>query len=474
MTLTAPLRSGPSVRVLLTGGAALALTGWLCALGGWGGVAWWAAPSLATAVAGGELAAVRLASSRQRWNLSFTEVALAAALALATGAWVVVAVGAGAALAQAVRAAPGPARVGRVVQLVLAAAVGQQLAASAGGGAAAACVGMLAFWTARNLLDALPLLPGRPPATAGTADVARAALHTAGGASFGLLAAHLAVTAPAALLALVVPLALLRSSADQQGRAASEVRLFAELARGQEREGGRSRDVSAQVVVTAAARLLGDADVDLVLLAADGPVVYRGDARGAPQRRRVGPDVFDEPWVRSALGSRGLAYGRDEQGPHLVAVLGDPDDPAAVLRARRGVRSPSFDPAERRLAALLVAQAEAWLSGAPSTPRTREAPGRADVARQTTKALSHLDSATAPALLVLRESADRLARLAERAGGVDDIVEELHLVERAVASLLGAIALAAHPDLEPREPSWRTPEPRTRAGADWTTTGVLR
>jgi hypothetical protein len=82
-----------------------------------------------------------------------------------------------------------------------------------------------------------------------------------------------------------------------------------------------------------------------------------------------------------------------------------------------------------------------------------------------------IGAATAPSLTVLRESADRLARLAESAGGVDDIVEELHLVERAVASLLGAIALAADPDLVAVHGQGSVP---ARPAADWTTTGVLR
>ena len=73
---------------------------------------------------------------------------------------------------------------------------------------------------------------------------------------------------------------------------------------------------------------------------------------------------------------------------------------------------------------------------------------------------------------MLRESANRLARLAENDGRVDDIIEELHLVERAVASLLGAVALAADPDLVSADEEG-APLP-TRPTADWTTTGVLR
>jgi hypothetical protein len=83
---------------------------------------------------------------------------------------------------------------------------------------------------------------------------------------------------------------------------------------------------------------------------------------------------------------------------------------------------------------------------------------------------------TDPALRVLRDSANRLARLASGDGtpDVDDIVDELHAAERAVASLLGAIALAAEPELV----LGMTEDDAHLAGArrtfdDWTTTGVL-
>lgn len=256
----------------------------------------------------------------------------------------------------------------------------------------------------------------------------------------------------------------------RQRWSSAEARLFAELARGQARETGRSSDVSAQVVVTAAARLLGGVDVELVVLAADGPVRYVGDETGVPDRRRVGSDVFDEPWVLRALGERGVSAGRDGARPCVSAVLGDHDAPLAVLRARRGADAAGFDRTELRLAQVLVGQAETWLSVADLAARSRAAAQRADVADEAAKALSDLGAATAPALLVLRESADRLARLAASAGGVDDIVEELHLVERAVASLLGAIALAAEPELLLAGDAAPPSRPRT----DWTTTGVLR
>ncbi len=202
---------------------------------------------------------------------------------------------------------------------------------------------MAAFWLVNYVLVAIAvsLTSQRPFRSLVTSSAPLSALHTAGNTSIGLLAAYLAHRrAPLGLLGLVVPLALLWSSYDQQARRSAEARLFAELARGQERETGRSSDVSAQVVVTAAARLLGGADVELVLLAADGPVRYVGDETGVPDRRRVGSDVFDEPWVLRALGRAGRRGRRATDGrPVRVAPSSaTPTRPLAVLRARRGRR----------------------------------------------------------------------------------------------------------------------------------------
>jgi hypothetical protein len=285
------------------------------------------------------------------------------------------------------------------------------------------------------------------------------------------------MTAPLGLLGLLVPLALLWSSYDQQTRRTAEARLFAELARGQEQATGRSTDVSAQVVVTAAARLFGGADVEMVLLAADGPVRYAGDESGVPDRRRVDPEAFDEPWVLRALGARGVVTGNEDGRPWCSAVLGEPNAPLAVLVARRPRGAAGFGRREIRLAQVLVGQAESWLSVAELSLRSQVASRQAAAAGEAAKNLGDVGAATAPALQVLRESADRLARLAESSGGVDDIVEELHLVERAVASLLGAIALAAEPDLigVTGAGSRATDIPATsRPATDWTTTGVLR
>ena len=438
----------------------------------WGSLAWWAPLGLITIVAISEVAVVHLQFGRQRWTFSLTEGALGAAWVVSTGTWSVVSVVVGVALAQVVRSQPRLKLEFNVAQFALATAAGSLTAQLAGGRILGAAAGMAVFFlvnhglvgvavsiTSRRKLPAL-LLSSAP----------LSAVHTAGNSSIGLLAAYLAMTAPIGLLGLLVPLALLWSSYDQQTRRTAEVRLFTELARGQEQATGRSTDVSAQVVVTAAARLLGGADIEMVLLAADGPVRYAGDETGVPERRRVDPDAFDEPWVLRALGTRGVATGNQDGRPWCSAVLGEPDAPLAVLLARRPRGAAGFGRREVRLAEVLVGQAESWLSVADLSTRHRAA---SEQAATTARNLGDVGAATAPALVVLRESADRLARLADTSGGVDDIVEELHLVERAVASLLGAIALAAEPDLAGLASGTRVTDAPTRPATDWTTTGVI-
>ena len=55
-----------------------------------------------------------------------------------------------------------------------------------------------------------------------------------------------------------------------------------------------------------------------------------------------------------------------------------------------------------------------------------------------------------------------------------DIVDELHAVERAVASLLGAIALAADPSLRDFDDDFDADALLpARRDEDWTTTGLV-
>jgi hypothetical protein len=454
---------------------------------GWGAPAWWALPLLAGVVATAEVAVVHLHLGRQRWTFSLTEGALGAAWVVATGSWTVVAVVLGVLSAQVLRRQPRLKVLYDVAQFAAATAVGSAVATAAGGGVGGAVVGMAGFFLVHHALVGvavsmttrrrlLPLLVTSAPLSA---------MHTAGNSSIGLLAAFLATTAPLGLLGLVVPLALLWTSYDQQTRRSAEARLFAELARGQEQATGRSSDVSAQVVLTAAARLLGGADVEMVLLAADGPVRYAGDETGVPERRRVDPDAFDVPWAVRALGSAGVCTGTDGGRPWVSAVVGEPGHPLAVLIARRPAGSVGFGRREVRLAHVLAGQADSWLRVADLSQQTAaalaDAAAMSESADETARALGELGAAAAPSLSMLRESAERLARLAERAdpaSGVDDIVDELHLVERAVASLLGALALAAEPDLgRPGGPATRPAlevAPERPTTTSWTTTGVLR
>ena len=441
--------AGPArtVRALAAGSVAVAVAA--CLATGWGDVPWWALPLLTVAVALSELAVVHLQFGRQRWMFSLIEGALGAAWVASTGAWSVVAVAVGVAVAQAVRRQPRLKQEFNVAQYSAATALGSLVAQLSGGGIAGACAGMIVFFVVNHCLvgAAVSLTSRRRFLTLVLSSAPLSAVHTAGNSSIGLLAAYLAANAPIGLLGLVVPLALLWSSYDQQTRRSAEARLFAELARGQERATGRSSDVSAQVVVTAAARLLGGADVEMVLLAADGPVRYAGDETGVPERRRVESGAFDVPWVMRALGHGGVATGSENGRPWVSAVLGEPDAPLAILVARRPAGAAGFGRREIRLAQVLVGQAESWLSVSDLAAKHRVAARQAAAAGEAAKSLGDLGAATAPALTVLRESADRLTRLAESSSGVDVLVDELHLVERAVASLLGAVALAAEADL---------------------------
>ncbi|MDX6285321.1 MAG: hypothetical protein QOG53_806 [Frankiales bacterium] len=448
---------------------------------GWGGPTWWAVPLLATVVAISEIAVVHLQFGRQRWAFSLTEGAIAAGFAVHGGTWPTVAVAAGVLVAQTIRRQPRIKLEYNVAQFAAGTALGALMATTLGSGISGACAGMGVFWLVNHGLVAVAVaLTTRRPIGAFVWDSAPlSAIHSAGNSSIGLLATWLAQNAPVGLLGLLVPMGLLYTSYDQQTRRAAEARLFAELARGQEEATGRSADTSAQVVLTAAARLFGGADVEMVLLAADGPVRYSGDEFGIRSRRRVDPAAFDEPWVLRVLGNHGIRTGFDDGRPYCSALIGEPDDPRAAIIARRVPGAAGFGRREAMLAGVLVTQAESWLSVAGLTAERDQARERAEQSDSSARRLADLGADSAPALVVLRESANRLARLAAAPAGEDpigDIVDELHAVERAVASLLGAIALAAEPDLasDLRAAASEVPVvPAARGVSDWTTTGVL-
>jgi hypothetical protein len=465
----------PTRRVGTVGCVALLVAAVGCVALGWGSPVWYAAPALALVVVVTETAVVQLSFGRQRRRFSLTEAAVAAALVGSPRAWVVAAVVTGVLLVRLVRRQQLLTTLLAVTQVAAATAVGAGLATLVGGGVAGAVAGMASFWLVTTGLTVA--VSSGEERTGWRSQVwgsdPLAAAHFAGTAGIGVLAAWLSVRAPLGLLALVVPLLLLWLSYDEQSTRAAEATLFADLARLQQQASTRSVDVSAQVILTAAARLLGGADVEMVLMSEEGSVHYVGDADGL-SRRRVDPAVLDAPWVLSALGTTGAVTGTDDDGrPWCATALGGDASPAAVLVARRSSGSAGFGRRDVTLTEVLVAQAESWLSIASMAASRDVALAHAEAAEGAARALGDLGADTAPTLVVLRESADRLARLA--AGGpasVQEIVGELYSVERAVASLLGAIALAAEPDLG-RFSSYDGEHPVRQASHDWTTTGVL-
>jgi hypothetical protein len=468
-------RMSPQLKVRLIGGLAAASAVVLSISTGWDTPGWYAVPMLVIAVIATEVAVVHLSFGRQRWTFSLTEAAIAIAFVHSPHAWAVLAVVLGVTVAQLIRRVEPLKMQFNVAQFAAATALGAGFADVVGGGIWGAIGGMGVFWLANNLLIAcaVSIMTGQKLLALLWASAPLAAVNSVGTSGLGVLAAWLAVNAPFGLLALVIPLLLLWISYDEQTARAAEAQLFAELARLQERASGRSVDVSAQVVLTAAARLFGSDDVEMVLMAGEGPVHYAGDGQGLT-RRRVEREALDTPWVLRALGSSGVAVGIENGQPWCTTVLGRADKPLAVLVARRPVGAVSFGRRESTLADVLKQQAESWLSIAELAASRDEALAHAEAAEDAARALGDIGADTAPSLVTLRESANRLARLATTGGpaSVHEIVDELYAVERAVASLLGAIALAAEPDLGRNAPSPGR-EPSTWWATDWTTTGVL-
>src|SRR5829696_5678376 len=460
--------------------ATLALAGTVLAvLAGWGSPPWWAPPLLVIATAVAERASVRLAVGRQGAGFALSDAPMAVAFLLAPGAWVALAVPVGLLIARVGRRPWTKLSFNLAVQLCSAAA-GVLVTQLAGGGVLGASLGLAVYAVVSHMAVAVPIAVtsqlryGRVLLTMGPLGI----VHTAGNASVGLLAGWLAVHAPLGLLGLIVPVGLLWWSYQQQTRRASEAQLFEELAQGQERVAGGTVDASAQVVVTAAARLFGAAQVEMVLRHPDGLLRYVGDEQGVSARIRVDAEALDTPWVLRALAGRGVMIGHDGERPYCSAVLGAPGGPLAVLIAHRPARSAAFTRADAQLAEVLVRQAESWLSVADLTARHDVAVGRAEAYGAASRVLGDLGEETVPALAVLRESAHRLSRLASRYDGpdaVDEIVIELYSVERAVASLLGAIALTSDPMAGRPALGAGTADANgsRRSEAEWTTTGRL-
>ena len=430
--------ASPVLRALAAGCGALAVV--VAAVSGWGDVALPVVVLLAAVVAAGELVVLPARLGPARWPASLTEGAVGACLLVGAGAWSVVAVGAGVVVAQTVRRCPRRTRELDLAVRLLATAVAQALCAALGGGIAAAAAGLVVFWllTCLLLATAVSAVSPRPLTSLLPWVVSRSAVHTAGSGALGLLAAWLVLTAPLGLLGLGAGVVAAWSAHAAAARRRSEARLFAQLAQAPD----RTPDASAQLLVTAAARLLRGADVELVVL--DGPLArrYRGDERGGAGRS-ADLVALDEPWVAEALRAPGVRSGADGDRPALWALVQRPGRPRAVLRARRPAGSADFDRSDLRAVEVLVSRADAWLVG--------PAVGAEAAVRE-------------PAVVRVRASVERLDALATRSAPAAHVTAELHELERAVAALLGTAGL----------PASAVPQQRSGPVGEWTTTGAVR
>ena len=470
--MTMPPRS-----IGIVGAACLAVSVGTCISVGWRYPSWYALPLLVVAVGLSEFAPVRVIVGRQTLFYTLTDACLAIALFFRPGAWIVAGLTIGLLASNARRRSPWIKLGYNLANLACAGALAVLTALTLGSGVFAVAVALVVYTVANHIITAVAVSTssGQRYSRLLADTVGFGVIQNIGTASLGLLAAWLISHAALGLLGLVVPLGLLWWSYDQQARQATEARLFEELARGQEEVAGKSVDASAQVVVTAAARSFGGAEVEMLLRHPDGPIRYVGDEHGIQSRVRVETDAFGTPPMLRAMAARGVLTGIEAERPFCSALLGDRERPLAILIARRPGRAGPFTRADQRLTEVLVRQAEAWLSVADLTARHDVAVGQVEVYGAASRVLGDIGAGTAPALTVLRESANRLSRLAYAFDGPDpvsEIVGELHSVERAVASLLGAIALASDP-----VPQTGGPVPGMqhagRVETEWTTTGRL-
>jgi hypothetical protein len=452
-------------------------------------------------------AVIELPVGRNTWRFSVPEAALGAALCIAPGVWLVPA-----AMLSVLSGAwlPGARRQPRFkIEYDLLASTASTAAAVLAvallrghigwpGGAAiadqvtagplvAATVGAGAAWWVRHALGstAVAFISRRPVLPLVAHGIPASFLQVAGNTAVGMLAVWLSVHAPVGLLGLLVPLVLLTSARSAQLRSVAEFRMYADLAYSARQAGDQSPDLFAEIVLTTAARAFGGADVELVLQSRQGPVRYAGDEHGAPRRRRVAADVFDQPWVMRLLTEQRVLRGTEDGRPYCAAVVGRRDAPVAVLVARRVAGSSAFGRPEGRLMQAFVNQAEPWLAGVQAA---------GDPA-------AHLGSAAdgpSAGYDVLRQAAERLAKIAARPMGgqpLADVVEEVHELEAAVATLLGEAAMAGtptvqtggaapvipgqradtgmQPDADGQAGEVRGSVPAQRKSAEWTTTGVM-
>lgn len=443
---------------------------------GWSAVSWWAVPALIVLTLAGEKSRARVVVGRQGVTIGLVDVFVACALFMQPGVWITIAGVVGVTLAY-VRKLDRLKLIFNAAQFSCSVSLGLLVIHMVGDSVVGIGLGLLTLavvnWLAVGTVVSIASKQRFVRVVADTGFVG--ATQIAGNLSIGLLAGWLLQNAPIGLLGLVSPLAMSWWSYWQQSERTAEARLFAELAHGRERLSTPSPDVSARVIVQAVARLFGGAEVHLLLRGVDGVYHYVGDESGSISRNSADATSFGDQWVQQAIGARSVSIGVDSQGrPFCSGLMGNPDTPHAVLMARRANGSAGFNALDSKLAQVLVAQAESWLSVADSAVRREDTTGRLDAYVNAARALGDLGARTVPSLLSLGESAQRLTRLVIAPEGRDpigEIVNELHAAERAVASLLGAVALASDPDLVAAGASQSKPPTALRDADEWTTTG---
>ena len=479
---------------------------------------WWGLPLVVALFAVAAPAVVPLPLGRAAWRVTLTEVLLGCCLIGTTSSWLVPAVVVGTIASPAVRRQPRfkaefdiAVSLAGITAAVLAAAAFRgtlgppALSVHASGAwtpdlvgpVAAAAIGLFAAWVVQHVLGctAVAFTSRRSVASLVARNAPPSLLQYVANCAVGMLGAWVAVHAPVGVIGFAVPAVLLWSAHTVQQRSSAESRLYAELAYASRQASSQSLDTSAEVVLTTAARVLGGADVEMVVRDRQGPVRYVGDEHSTPQRRRVPPGVFDEPWVMRLLAGRRVLTGVEDGRPYCAGVIGRRDAPVAVLVARRPEGSAAFGRRDLLIALAIVSQAEPWLAGGRSTTGGERRERAAD------------------GYDLVRETAERLARSAAHPAGADAITEltqELHEVESAVALLLGSVAAdstsgSADPSVGDSETSRDSESsigavdanpgrgevstgsdaaapltnnvsrlvPRQRPSGEWTTTGVL-
>ncbi len=354
-----------------------------------------------------------------------------------------------------------------------------------GGRVPAALLGGMAAALARELLNAQAVAAMAHRSVGGLLRprVGPAVLQSLATGGFGVLLAWLARYAPAGLAGLAVPAVLVVALVELQRQRDTEARLYTSLASEQDNVRGRTADESARAMLVTTARLLGGADVEMLVAGPEGLVRYLGDESGVASRVDMPTEALSDPCVLELLGGDAVRSWHRDAGsrPALGFSVGTRGSASVgslvVAVARRPLGGPAFGVHDVRLATALSAQAGSWLAaGRPAGP-TRPSSGSQEPAS------AGPNDARRTRQFIVREAAMRLTVAAQSPDpDPDRLGDELRLVQRAVAALVGERRRGrAAPRLVSggREPGGGDAAAAGdgsevgRRGTDWTTTGLL-